>query len=128
MAKRKTRTESPKPKPLSKTEILKCELSEVMIAGSQIHAALKEITSNGKDHYPIAPTALSGDSCFVQHINNAVELLKAAEKEADRATKAWCDSLTPAQHRIIGPLVSKIGQGLEKKNRATAAGQGVKNG
>ena len=113
-----------KPKSLSATEILKCEFTEVMIAGSQIHAALKEITSNGKDHYPIAPTALSGDSCFVQHINNAVALLKEADREASHAVEAWCGGLTPAQKRIVGPLVNKVERGVAKREAAKAE-QGV---
>ncbi len=118
-----------KPKPLSRTEILKCEFSEVMVAGSQIHAALKQITDDGKTHYPISPLALSGDSCFVQHINNAVALLKEADKEASHAIQAWCAGLTPAQNRIIGPLVGKLKQGLGRKKAAVAtAGQGVNRG
>ena len=120
-------TEGKPQKPLSKTEILKCEFSEVVVAGSQIHAELKEITANGTTHYPITPDQFSGDGGFVQHINNAVALLKEADKEASHATQAWCDGLTPAQKRIIGPLVSKAERGAAKREAAKAR-QGVTRG
>lgn len=121
------KTEGKPQKPLSETEILKCEMCLVMTTGSQIHAVLKEITNNGAASYPLTPYPLSSDSGFVRHINNAIALLQAADAEASRALDVWCDSLAPAQERIVGPLVSKAERGAAKRE-AAKAGQGVTRG
>ena len=107
-------------KPLTKTEILKCEMCLVMTTGSQIHAALKKVTDSGKKPYPYA-----GDEKWIKYINNSIALLKAADQASESAIDAWCESLTPAQRRIVGSMASKYEQGPGMKK---AAGQGVTRG
>ena len=109
-------------KPLTKTEILKCEMCLVMTTGSQIHAALKKVTDSGKKPYPYA-----GDEKWIKYINNSIALLKAADQASESALDAWCESLTPAQRRMVGPLASRAERGTVKRE-AAKAGQGVSNG